>query len=215
MATVEQVQTASRFLFQGIPWKTYLAMRNVPENQHVRMTYDRGDLEVMSPSPQHEQFGYVIGRLIDVWTVELNIDIKSCRTMTVKREDLERGFEPDNCYYVKNEPLVWDKEELDLATDPPPDLAVEVDLTRSSLDKMQLCAAFGVPEVWRYDGRTLRVYELGSDGQYQPRDSSLCFPQLPMAEVQRVLGQLGTVHETTLVRSFRDWVRATYASDRS
>jgi len=208
MAIVERVASDRRFLLRGVPWQTYLSLREAPENHHLRMTYDRGDLEMMSPSAWHERLGYVIGRLIDVWTVELNIDVQSCRTMTFKREDLDRGLEPDNCYYVKHEPLVWDKVDLDLSVDPPPDLAIEIELGGGEVSKMDLYAAFGVPEVWRFDGETLQVCALGADGRYAPRDSSLSFARLPLDEIQRLLRQVGSVRETALVRSFRDWVRA-------
>ncbi len=207
MTTVEQIQREQRFCLQGVSWETYEDLRAAPENYRVRMTFDRGDLEMMSPSQLHEQFGYLIGRLIDVWTEELNTDIKSCRTMTFRREDLQRGFEPDNCYYVGHERVVRTKGELDFAIDPPPDLAIEVEITSPVIDKMSLYAAFGVPELWRFGGETLQVYELSTAGQYVPRDASICFPQLPVAQLVKVLRQVNTMSETALVRSFRDWVR--------
>jgi len=207
MATVEQIQREQRFVLRGITWPTYQSLRDAPENYHVRMTYDRGDLEIMSPSQLHEQYSYILGRLIDVWTEECDIDIKSCRTMTFKREDLERGLEPDNCYYVQHEPQMRQKTELDLTIDPPPDLAIEVEVSAPAIRKMPLYAAFGVPEVWRFDGETLEVYQLSAAGQYEPREGSGCFPQFPVAQVVTVLRELNTASETALVRSFRDWVR--------
>ena len=96
--------------------------------------------------------------------------------MTCKREDIEKGFEPDNCFYVQNEPRMWQKMEIDLTIDPPPDLAIEIEMTRSAIKKItSIYAAFGVPEVWRFDGNKLQAYEL-IEGGYQPRESSLCFP---------------------------------------
>ena len=133
MATAEKAPAEQRFLLYGIPWQTYLALRDVPENYHVRMTYDGGVLEMMSPSKRHEKYAEMIGLLIHIWAMELHVGMESCRTMTFKREDLEKGLEPDNCYYVQNEPLVWQKDELDLAVDPPPDLAVEVELRRNAI----------------------------------------------------------------------------------
>lgn len=104
---------------------------------------------------------------------------------------------------------MWDKMEIDFTIDPPPDLAIEVDISRSSLDKMAIYAALGVPELWRVDRRRLRVYGL-VDGDYQPRESSLCFPQLPMAELQRLLDQIGKVRDTELLSGFRKWVRENF-----
>jgi len=176
------------------------------------MTYDRGTLEIMSPSPIHEGSASIIARLIAVWTEELNIPIRSLGEMTCSRKDIERGFEPDKCYYVQNEPRMWDKMDIDLSVDPPPDLAIEVEVSRSSINKLEICAAFGVPELWRLDRRQLGVYEL-VEGEYRSRTSSLCFPQLPLAQLRRILDRVGKARETELIRGFRAWVRKTYVHD--
>jgi Uma2 family endonuclease len=207
MATVENFPAEQQFVLHGVPWQTYLELRESPENEHVRMTYQRGELRMMSPSKTHEQYASLIGLLIHVWALEQDIDIQSCRTVTFKREDLQRGLEPDNCYYVAHESLVRSRTELDLMVDPPPDLAIEIDLTGDAMDKLTMYAAFRVPEVWRFDGRDLHVFGLGEDGHYQKRTSSLSFPNLPPAEIEGVLHKLGTASETALVRSFRAWVR--------
>ncbi len=207
MATVESVQTEREFVLHGISWQTYLALRDSTENEHVRMTYQAGELTMTSPSKTHEQYASLIARLVDAWTEEMDIDIQSCRTATFKREDLQRGLEPDNCYYVANERLVRSKTELDLAVDPPPDLAMEIDLGGKTVDKLLMYAAFGVPEVWRFDGRNLQVFGLGEDGRYRLQVSSPSFPGLPPAEIEGVLRKLGTASETALVRSFRQWIR--------
>jgi Uma2 family endonuclease len=192
-----------------------VALRDMPENGNLRMTYDHGELEIMSPSPLHEGIAALLGTLIDIWTMELNIGRKSCRTMTIRRAKLKRGFEPDNCYYVQNEPRVWDKTELDFKVDPPPDLAIEVETSRSAVRKMKIYAAFGIPELWRFTGRELQVYELSAEGTYIPRETSICFPHFPIARAQEILLQLGSVREVALIRSFRDWVRENVPSGDS
>jgi Uma2 family endonuclease len=212
MSTVERVSAEQRFVLHGISWQTYLNLRESPENEHVHMTYDQGELEMMSPSRTHEQYASLIALLIHAWAEERNLDIQNCRTMTFKREDLQHGLEPDNCYYVANELLVRSKPELDLTFDPPPDLAIEIDLYSGKFGKLALYAAFGVPEVWRFDGRKLTLYVLDAEGRYQPSSGSASFPGLPPAEIERVLAKLGTASETALVRSFRDWVRTTWAT---
>ena len=217
MATVEkilaeEIPAEGRTVLRGVPWRTYAHLRKLPENYHLHMTYDRGTLEITSPSPKHEGAASIIARLIAVWTEELNVPIRSLGEMTCSREDIDRGFEPDKCYYVQNEPRMWDKMDINLAADPPPDLAVEVEISRSSVNKMEIYAAFGVPELWRLDRRRLRVYEL-VEGDYRPRESSLCFPQLPIAQLQRVLGRVGKVRETELIRGFRAWVRKNFVPE--
>jgi Uma2 family endonuclease len=208
MATVEQPRVEQSVVLHGVSWQPYLKLRDAPDDEHVRMTYDRGELELMSPSKIHERYAYLIARLIDAWTEERGIDIQGCRTMTCKREDLDRGFEADNCYYISNEALMRNKEELDLATDPPPDLAIEIHLGHGR-KKLTTYAAFRVPEVWWFDGQTMRVFVLGADECYEERQASLSFPDLPLGEIESVLGKLGTASETALVKSFRDWIRTT------
>src|SRR5262249_51717146 len=113
----------------------------------------------------------------------------------------------DECYWVQNEPRMRGKKEFDPNTDTPPDLAVEVDITRSSLDRMAIYAALGIPEVWRFDGESFSIHQLGSGGKYKRCDRSPTFPHLPLAEVERFLGDSDTQDETTLLRSFSLWVR--------
>ncbi len=202
-------------VLHGIPWATYVALRDMPENWKLRMTYDRGELEIMSPSPFHEGLAALLGTLIEIWAIELDIPLRSLRSMTVRREAIERGFEPDNCYYVQNEPRLWDKIELDFDVDPPPDLAIEVDVSRGSSAKMSIYASFGVPELWRLDGRQIQVFTLEADSRYELRDTSLALPGFPIARAQEALLQLGSVRQTTLLRSFRDWVRENAGSGKS
>jgi Uma2 family endonuclease len=120
---------------------------------------------------------------------------------------LGRGFEPDNCYYVRHAAAVRAKKELDLAEDPPPELAIEIDLIRRRSAKLGICGAFGVPEVWRYDAPSLTVYHLGPDGEYQSDRASAVFPRFPVAEVERLLQRADSAAETQLVKSLRQWIR--------
>lgn len=162
----------------------------------------------MSPTMSHERLGYLIGRCIDVWTEEWEIAVRSCRSTTFRREDLDRGLEPDNCYYIAHESLLRGKEEVDLPIDPPPDLAIEIDVHSSSLDRMSIYAALGVPEVWRWSREELTAHVLAVNGEYLPVRESRVLPQFPLARVFQILEQRLTAGETALIREFRDWVRA-------
>ena len=186
----------SRRVLHGVSWKLYRKLRKMPENYNIRMTYDRGELEIMSPSPLHEGIATLLGNLITVWTLELEIPIRSCRTMTIRRAALNRGFEPDNCYYVQHEPQMWDKKKLNFKIDPPPDLAIEVEVTRKLWQEAEIYAAFRVPELWCWSGNSLKVFELSQDGEYVARETSICFPDFPIAKVEEIVRQLGTMHET-------------------
>jgi len=188
-------------------WNTYVALRDDDQNRHVRMTFDDGRLELMSPNKSHERVGHLIGRFIDVWTYELGIDIQSCGTTTFRRQDLKRGLEPDKCYYIAHEAVVREREECDLSIDPPPDLAIEVDVTSGSLDRMAIYAALGVPEVWRWSAEIITVYLLGDDGTYREVRGSRALPGFPLERIAALLGRRSASSETVLVREFVTWIR--------
>jgi Uma2 family endonuclease len=194
-------------VLSGISWKMYRKLRKIPENYNLRMTYDQGELEIMSPSPRHEKIATLLGSLIEEWAIRHDVEIVPCRTMTIRRADLNRGFEPDNCFYVQHELQMRDKDKINFKVDPPPDLAVEVEVSRTLAKKMKIYEDFRVPELWRWGGKSLTIFELSGDGNYVPRDKSICFPKLPIAKIEEVVRRLGTVGYITLVRSFRDWIR--------
>ncbi len=197
----------SRFLLHRVPWDAYVLLRDAPENYHVRMTFDRGELEIMSPTRRHERISHLIGRLIEAWADQHDIPIQGCQTMTIRREDLERGLEPDQCYYVEHEAAVRADAELDFTKDPPPDLALEVDVNPSDIGKPSLYAALGVPELWRYQDGKLSVFRLGSERTYVPTAGSESLPGFPLKETERIVRQLGTASDTALVKSFQQQIR--------
>jgi len=207
MAVVTK-ETEGHVVLCGIAWSTYEALLADMEHSGTRLTYDRGYLEMMSPSDEHERLKRLIGRLIEALTEELSIPIRSAGSTTFKLELQRRGLEPDECYYVASEPKVRGRDELDLSVDPPPDLAVEVEVTSDIIDKLPIYADLGVPEIWRYDGEHLRVVRLQGDRTYAEQERSSAFPFLPIAEVQRFLDQRNATDETSWIRSFRMWVRA-------
>lgn len=205
--TTTLTQAEQRVVLRNISWQTYQALlMEVSEQPGIRLTYDRGILEIMTPLDPHETYKKLIGRFVEALTEELNIEIRSLGSRTCAREDLDRGLEPDQCYYIQNEGVVRGKKQIDLNQDPPPDLVIEIDITSSSINRLDLYAHLGVPEVWRYDGSSLTVYQL-EDKRYQVCDRSPTLPMLPPSEIIRFLEQSKTMGETTLIRSFRNWVR--------
>lgn len=140
-----------RVILQNINWQTFeMLLAALGDKRACRLAYDKGTLEIMTPLMPHEHYKRLIEKLIDVLTEELNLNVKSVGSMTCKREDLVRGAEPDSAFYIQNEALVREKEEIDLTQDPPPDLMLEVDFSSLSLDKLPIYVALGIPEVWRY-----------------------------------------------------------------
>jgi Uma2 family endonuclease len=206
-ATLTQTPQAG-FLLKNISWQTYESLVNeLAEQPGIRLTYDRGNLEIMTPSAPHEKYKKILGRFVESVSDELNVEICSLGSLTCRREDLARGLEPDQCYYIENEDVVWDKQQIDLNQDPPPDLVVEIDVTSSSIDRLSLYASLGVPEVWRYDGNRLIIYQLEAH-EYTERDVSPTFPFLSQVEMLRFLELRRTTKENALIRLFREWVRS-------
>ena len=207
MTTTTLTQAANRFLLKNISWQTYEALLKDLESQRgIRLTYDRGLLEIMTPLAPHERNSRLIGRLVEALTEELNIEICSLGSLTCKREDLARGLEPDECYYIQNKPVIRSLEQIDLNQYPPPDLAIEIDITSSSINRLALYASLGVPEVWRYDGSRLIIYQL-EGGEYKVCDRSSTFPLITSSEIIRFLELRKSNGETALIRLFREWVR--------
>ena len=180
--------------------------RNLGESP-IRLTYDGSNLEIMSPSRGHEMASRFLGRMIGNMAVELNLPISTGGSTTFQRADLERGLEPDECFWIANEMAVREKLEIDLATDPPPDLAIEIDISPSRLDRPRVYAALRVPEIWRYDGEELNIDLLQADGEYRSSATSLSFPFLPVNELARFLSLVHQSGETECMRIFIRWLR--------
>jgi Uma2 family endonuclease len=205
MATVD-LPAEQRLRLSYIPWETYVLYSDGLGPRHIRVTYDRGEMEVMTLSQKHENRKTVLARFVEALTEEMNIDLASFGSMTWRREDLKKGLEADECYYIEHEPLVRGQEEIDLRVDPPPDLALEIEISRSTMDRMVIYAALRVPEVWRWDGVDFSVWVLTARGTYRRSQRSKAFPFLPLGEFAEFLQRTG-VGETALMRSFRAWVR--------
>ena len=161
----------------------------------------------MSPGIRHEFDKGRFGRLIEALTEELDIEVVSSRSMTLRREELLKGLEPDESYYKRNESKVRDRDELDPEVDPPPDLAIEIDITSTSVDRQGIYAALGVPEFWRFDGVSLRVFRRDAAGTYEQVERSPNFPHLPLDEFTAYHKPRPGEGQTAWVERFRAWVR--------
>jgi len=195
-------------VFQGVTWDDYEAMLRIVGERPIRVTYDRGRMEIFMPSFGHEDDAHVLGLMVEALTDELNIPVKAGRSTTHRRRDLDRGTEPDQCYWFgENARHMIGKRQLDLSIDPRPDLVIEVDVTSSSLERFPIFAAMGIPEVWRLAGRRLEFLHLQPDGTYQARERSRNFPAVPAAEVVRFLDLGRGEEQNAWSRSFRAYVR--------
>jgi len=207
MAIAEYVQNQDRRLvLRDVPWGDYERLLGLFADRPLRLTYDRGTLEIMAPLSIHERYKMLIGRMIDVMTLEWGLRVVAVGSATFRREEAGRGLEPDQCYYLSNAGKVADWSRIDLDVDPPPDLAVEIDVTSDSTLRMNVYAALKVPEVWRFDGERLDVFLLVDDA-YRPAVASLAIPLAPIAELPRFLSRHTIGDDTAWTIEFRRWVR--------
>lgn len=167
MVTTANERT-QRVILKNISWQTFeTILAETGSDRISRLAYDHGTLEIMTPLLPHEHNNRLIHNLIVALAEELNLNLKSVGSLTCKRPDRMRGAEPDSSFYIQNEPLVRNNREINLTTNPPPDLVVEVDFTSSSLDRLPIYADIGVPELWRYDEPVMQIYQL-QEGLYTP-----------------------------------------------
>lgn len=197
----------TRTLLQNISWQTFKTMlAEMGAERNSRLAYDNGIVEIMTPLMPHENSNRVIEGFVLVLCEEFVLEVKSAGSLTLTRDDLEKGGEPDSSYYIQNESLVRDKEHIDLVTDPPPDLVLEVEYSRPKIDKFSLYASMKIPEFWRYNGTNLRIYTL-NNGQYMEVDISPTFRAVAIKEIPQFIQESRKVGQLAAKRAFRDWVR--------
>lgn len=191
-----------------IGWNFYERFLSEFGDRRVVHSYVDGELVIMSPLGfPHEHSKHLIGRLIWALAEELQTPIVGVGSLTLKSAELAKGAEPDDGYYVANESSMRGKRDYDPATDPPPDLLIEIDVTSPSLNRLAVYAAIGVPEVWVFDGFSIAVQTLQADASYAEATASLAFPTLPMADFSTWIGRSYSTDEMTWIREFRDWIR--------
>ncbi len=209
-AVSERLQGATqRFVLHDIDWEGYQSLLKILGDRPVRVTYDRGTLELMTPLPIHERYKSLFGRLIETLTEELDLDLYSFGSTTLGREVLDRGLEPDECFYISNARKIRDSKNIDLEFDPPPDLAIEIDITSNSGRRLSIYSALKIPEVWQFDGEILTVLRLQDDGSYRISERSEELPFLPMPDIAAFIRDYQPGTDTQWAKAFRRWVRET------
>lgn len=190
----------------GISWQTYENLLAEIGDRQIRLTYNRGNLEIMVPSPEHEVYKKVMGRFVETLAEELEVRIQPVGSTTFKRPELS-GAEPDECFYIQNISAIKGKKRIDMSQDPPPDLVVEIDITSSSENSLQVYEDLGVPEVWIYNGSRLKINILENQ-RYVECQISLAFPSVAILEIVTFLEQAETMDYLELVKAFRTWVKS-------
>ncbi len=199
--------TNDRITLEGIRWATYEnILDDVGSDRQWRIAYDGGRLEISMPKFEHEVPNRFLASLIEAIADELQLEILNAGSLRLDREDLAKAIEPDTCFYVQNEFAVRHLRTISLPENPPPDLAIESDYTNSSINKLALYAALGVPELWRIQNNAIAVYVL-QNGKFSRSDTSFIFPLFPIAEFSVLLERSQLEGQRSAVRAFRELVR--------
>jgi Uma2 family endonuclease len=201
------IPPGQRVLLHDVSWQEFdLILDELGEHRSTRVTYDNGILEIMTPLPEHEDDKEIISDLIKILLEELDIEFRSLGSTTYKKQSMLKGIEPDQCFYIQNEPAIRGKKRLHLTVDPPPDLALEIDIT--SRTHPDIYQALGVPELWRFEQSNLQINVL-QNGEYVETETSALFPNLPLKEViPRYLEQSKTMGRNAVMKVFRQWLKA-------
>jgi Uma2 family endonuclease len=208
LATIETLPPGAAILLPDVSWEEYEQMlSDFEETPHVRLTYDHGRLEIMTLSSEHEGYAGLFTHLISVLTEELNMPFLARRSTTLKRQKYTRGAEADDCFYFNNLTAIGSKKKLNLDCDPPPDLAIEVDISHGSMSKLPIYAELGVAEIWRFDGNAVEFYQLTEAG-YVEMAASQWFLFLTPDVLPQFLWQGNAEDINSMRRAFRAWVQA-------
>jgi Uma2 family endonuclease len=201
-------ESNNSLVLQDISWEIYEKLLELfSEKATIRMAYYRGTLELMVPLPEHERSSWTFGRLIAILSEELGLEILGVGSTTWRSKLKASGKEADESFYIQNEAKVRGKVEIDLSIDPPPDLAIEIDTTHSSIDKMAIYAELNIPEVWRWQQGRMTIHLL-IDGTYIESETSLTFSSFPVKEIARFVQLNSQKGENARMREFREWVRS-------
>ncbi|HEV8487557.1 MAG TPA: Uma2 family endonuclease [Blastocatellia bacterium] len=205
--TIEALPPGRSLILNDVSWEEYeQLLDDLGDSSGNRVTYYEGRLEIVSPSSNHEMYEELILLIGHVIGDEMGCDVESRGSTTFKQKSLAKGAEPDTCFYVQNASRIIGKLKIDLSADPPPDIAVEIDVSHRSKTKLAIYERFGVPEVWRYDQRRMRIYLLTPQG-YVEAAASLTFPYLTCDVLTDLLERSKTMGQSAVLRSFREWLR--------
>jgi Uma2 family endonuclease len=206
MRLVKGENTSQSVVLNGVQWETYERLLADQENSSgPRLYYDTGTLEIMSPSPKHERLKEAVVLFFNLAAAEMEIDCFSMGSTTFRNKALEKGFEPDGCFYLSQLDVIRQKDEFDLSVDPPPDLVIEIDVRHAVLKKLPLFLSFEVPEIWLYLDDHFEIRRLDS-GTYRKLSQSAFVPRIT-GEVLLEFAE-SRQHMTTpaWLKSIREWV---------
>ena len=212
---VSQLPEAASVTFHDVSWDEYEELlEQVGEAPGLRISYDNGSLCVMTISSEHEKYASFINSLTTAIKLRLRIDILAFGSATMRKRKRKKGNEPDACFYVQTASLIGNRIHLDFETDPPPDIAVEIDVHHDSRSKFPIYSALGVPEIWRYDGQEMSIYHLAKDAGeieaslYVEQDTSAALPMLTAQLLTEMIERMRTDGELNALLAFDEWLQS-------
>ena len=210
---IERLPAGALLRLQNVSWDDYEHLLTQMESYHPghRLSYDCGSLIIVSPSTEHERYKEFAHILIFILSEEMGLDIEPAGATTFRSKLLKKGLEPDTCVYVQNAAWVIGKRRLTIGVDPPPDVAVEIDMSNDSIDKFPIYASLGVPEIWRYDGKDARFYRLAGE-RYEVMQESIAFPGFTAQVFGQYLERTTVEGYTAAAKAFRQMLRARLSS---
>jgi Uma2 family endonuclease len=206
---IERLPAGALLRLQNVAWDDYEHLLTQMESYHPghRLSYDCGRLIIVSPSAEHELYKEFAHILIFILSEEGGLTIQTAGATTFKDKLLKKGLEPDTCVYVQNALRVIGKRRLKIGVDPPPDVAVEIDMSSDSIDKLPIYASMGVPEIWRYDGKVAHFYKLAGEN-YEVIRESIAFPGFNAQVFAQYLEQSLIEGQTAAAKAFRQMLRS-------
>jgi Uma2 family endonuclease len=198
-----------QFLLYEADWKQYDQLRRSLDErgQHAFITFDGHRIELMSPSGEHDRASELIGQLVRAIARITQTEYISGGSTTFKRRDLQRGVEPDKCFWIQNQAKLHGIKRLDLRVHPAPDLAIEVEVSRRLLDRKGIYARLRIPEIWVYNRKSFQILQLGEEQEYRPTEASGVFPMIRFAGVERLLERAASKGELEWETILEKWVR--------
>jgi Uma2 family endonuclease len=202
------VPESQKLILEDVPWDVYTRLLRTFEERHLRLTYDRGRLEIMTLCHERESLRCILGRFAITLTEELNLPIRGGGSTTLRSRKKKKAIEPDDSFWIAHEADIRNNKVINLRNDPPPDLALEVNIPRSSINRMRIYAALNVPEVWRWDKNGLGFSTLNANGKYESVAVSPTFP-LPIspADLLPFIAMREQMDDNAVIRQFRAWIR--------
>lgn len=201
-----EIPAGNQLLLKNIDWDTFeQLLEELGDNRGTRLSFSDNMVEIMAPMAVHEDDKSMISDLVKVILDEMELEFRALASTTFKNKQMSKAVEPDECFYIQNEAKIRGKAKIDLEQDPPPDLAIEIDLTsRTHFNNYE---KLGVPELWRFNGKSLNI-NLLENGVYIQSNTSCQFPNLPLQEaIPRFIEESKMHGRSKMIKSFKVWLK--------